>query len=164
MTTSAIRGLILAAAVVLGAILIGQAFSGNPSQAVAPPASPTPSPSVSPSISPSAPASPSRDLVKNVRIQVLNGTQTTGLAAEQAQRLRHAGYKVIAVEQAPVTYTHTTIYYRSGAKANAEAMKQRYYPTALVKPKPSSIHANVALTVILGADLGTSPSPSASST
>ena len=93
-----------------------------------------------------------------MKIQVLNGTDSTGLAAEQASRLKRAGYKVKLVEQSPTPYTRTTIYYKAGAKANAEAMKQRFYPNALVKPKPSSISAPVTLSVFLGADLVASPS------
>src|SRR5437773_5678392 len=124
MATSTIRALILAVAVLVGALLIANAFGGNPSQAIAPKASPatspTPTPSTSTSTSPSEPAS---NLIKDVKIQVLNGTQSTGLAAEQASRLKRAGYKVKIVEQSTTSYSRTTIYFKSGAKANAEAMK-----------------------------------------
>jgi len=50
-----------------------------------------------------------------------------------------------------------------GATAEtADAMKERFYPNAAVKPNPSSISANVTLSVFLGTDLVVS-SPSASS-
>src|SRR5690348_11026146 len=83
--TSTIRGVILVAAVVIGILLIGQAFGSSstgtlhatpPKPSTSPSASPSPSPSVS-----SPPALNHQTAVQGVPIQVLNGSGTNGLGA-----------------------------------------------------------------------------------
>lgn len=171
MATSTLRALILAAAVVVGVVLLSKAFTSSAGQAFGPggAAAVSPSPSTSPSASPSTSPPRKKNLIKGVAIQVLNGTggRVAALAATQATRLKHAGYVVCAAcvgDTAPgVVYQTTTIFYAKGAKAYAEAMKQRFYPHAVIKPKPASITAKVKLTLVLGLDqAATSPSPSAS--
>lgn len=171
MATSTLRALILAVAVVVGVVLLSKAFTTPASQAFGPSATattPSPTPSVSSSPS-STPGHQKKNLVRGVRIQVLNGTngKVAALAATQAARLKKAGYVVCSTcvgDTAPgVVYQQTTIFYAKGAKAYAAEMKRRFYPTAVIKPKPASITANVKLTVVLGLDLAShsaSPSPS----
>jgi hypothetical protein len=154
--TSTIRGVILVAAVVVGILLIGQAFgSSNTGTLVASSPKPSPSPSASPSPSPSV--SPTSGLthataVKDVPIQVLNGSGNDGLGATVAESLHKKGYKIVAVETAGAQSAHTTIYYEQGAKDLAEYMKDHYISFAVVKPAKNLFSAPVKLTVLVGSD------------
>ena len=91
MATSTLRGIILVAAVVIGVLLIGQAFgssAGLKLQAASP--SPSASPSTSPSPSPSHSTKPPlthKTAVVGVPVQVLNGSGANGLGASVADTL-----------------------------------------------------------------------------
>jgi ABC-type antimicrobial peptide transport system permease subunit len=157
--TSTIRGIILVAAIVVGILLIGQAFgsSASPQLHATPP---KPSPTVSPSASPSPSVSPSPTLnhataVKGVPIQVLNGSGNNGLGATVAESLKNKGYKIVAVETAGAETAQTTIYYKQGSKDLAEYMKEHYVPFAQVKPAKNLFSAPVKLTVLVGSDYHT---------
>jgi ABC-type antimicrobial peptide transport system permease subunit len=157
--TSTIRGVILVAAVVVGILLIGQAFGSSASgtlQASSPKPSPSPSspPSPSPSLS-TTPALTHATAVKGVPIQVLNGSGNDGLGATVAESLKNKGYKVVAVETAGAASAKTTIYYEQGAKELGEYMKEHYIPFAVVKPAKNLFSAHVQLTVIVGSDYHT---------
>ncbi len=151
MATSTLRALILAAAIVIGIVVIKNAFPENASQTFTP-TTPThgvaSSPSVTPSSSPSA-SSSSKPRVKGVTVQVLNGTDTTGLAASVTDRLRRAGYSMKAPGGVKNAST-TTIYYQAGFQPEAEFLKEKHFPKAVVAPAPSSFKSN--LTVVLGAN------------
>jgi hypothetical protein len=154
--TSTIRGVILVAAVVIGILLIGQAFGSSPSGTLhpsspKPPSSPSPSPSPSPSVSPTSGLTHDT-AVKGVPIQVLNGSGNDGLGATVAESLHKKGYKIVAVETAGAQAAKTTIYYESGAKDLAEYMKQHYIPFAQVKAAKNLFSAPVKLTVLVGSD------------
>jgi hypothetical protein len=158
--TSTIRGVILVAAVVVGILLIGQAFgSSNTGTLHASPPKPSPSPSASPSSSPSATQSPGlthATAVKGVPIQVLNGSGNDGLGATVAESLKNKGYKIVAVETAGAQTNQTTIYYEQGAKDLAEYMKDHYISFAVVKPAKNLFTAHVKLTVLVGSNYHTS--------
>jgi len=161
--TSTLRGILLAVAVVVGALLIGKGFQTSTSQALTPPSpSPSVSPSPSASVSPSPSESPGlthKEAVKGVKIQVLNGTGTSGLAATVADTLRGKGYTIYGVSNAgKSTYQTTIIYYEQGQKSRAEYMEQHYLSGAQVKPAGSLFSAPVQLSVIVGADMATSSS------
>jgi len=155
--TSTLRGVLLAVAVVIGLLMIGQGFQSSTSQALTPP---SPSPSLSPSPSVAVSPSPSRSpglthlqAVKGVKIQVLNGTTTNGLGAAVADDLQKKGYTVYAVSNAGKTdYQTTIIYFESGQKSRAQYMEQHYLNGAEIKPAGSLFTAPVQLTVIAGAD------------
>jgi hypothetical protein len=71
-----------------------------------------------------------------VRIQVFNGTSTTGLAAEVQDTLDKAGDPVLAGEpgNANENQTETVVYYRDRSdRANAEYIAKRYFDGAAVE-------------------------------
>jgi hypothetical protein len=159
MATSTIRGIILVAAVVIGVVLIGQAF-GSGAGLTLHAASPNPtvghSPLPSPSVSVSTrPPLTKQTAVKGVTVQVLNGTTVNGLAAVVALRLKKQGYSIgdQNVQNAAVqNVTRTVIYYRPGAKAIAGYMQQHYLHGAQLKPAKNLFTAKVRLTVLVGTD------------
>jgi LytR cell envelope-related transcriptional attenuator len=150
--TSTLRAVILAAAIVIGIVVIRNAFPQNASQDITTTTSPsnsvTTSPSVTPTASPSASVSAS-PRVKGVTVQVLNGTDTTGLAGIVTGRLKKAGYTMRApggVNNA----SKTTIYYQEGFQPEAQFLKEKHFPKAVLAPAPSGFKAN--LTVVLGSN------------
>ena len=159
MATSTLRGIILVAAVVIGVLLIGQAF-GSGAGLTLHAAPPTPTPSHSPSPSPSAsvstrPALTKKTAVKNVPIQVLNASGVNGLGAVVGTRLKGEGYNLcdVCVETAATSgLTRTIIYYASGARDLAGFMQQHYLQGAQLKPAKGLFKAHVKLTVMVGAD------------
>jgi hypothetical protein len=156
--TSTIRGVILVAAVVVGVLMIGQAFGSGSSPTLhaatpSPSASPSPSPSPSPSESTKPPLTHAT-AVKGVTVQVLNGSGVDGLGATVAASLKKKGYTVCdtCVETAGAQTSKTTIYYAQGAKDLAEYMKEHSFPSALVKPAKNLFEKPVKLTVLVGSD------------
>lgn len=152
MATSTLRALVIAGAVLVGALVLSKGFGETASNAVpngGPQVARTSSPSVhrTPTTQPPRTTAPP---VSNVTVQVLNGTSTAKLASSQGQRLTTAGYKVDFIGNASNT-DHTTIYYLPNAKAAADNLKAAFYPTAVEQPAPSQ-YRNTMLTVILGAD------------
>ncbi len=151
MATSTLRAVILAAAIVIGIVVIRNAFPENSSQDIttaSPSNTVTTSPSVTPTASPSASATAS-PRVKGVTVQVLNGTDTTGLAGVVTGRLKKAGYTMRApggVNNA----SRTTIYYQAGFEPEAQFLKEKHFPKAVLAPAPSGFKAN--LTVVLGSN------------
>jgi hypothetical protein len=156
MATSTIRGIILVAAVVIGILMIGQAFGSNASPTLhATSPSPSTSPSSSPSPSPSQSTPPALNhatAVKGVPVQVLNGSGVDGLGATVAASLKNKGYKIQGVETAGASTTTTTIYYAQGSKDLAQYMKEHYLPDAAVKAAKNLFSAPVKLTVLVGSD------------
>jgi hypothetical protein len=155
-TTTTIRAIVLAAAVVIGAVVLSKGFASDASQSftpqptqTTPSASGTPSGTPSPSSHPTTPASPP---VKGVTVQVLNGTHTANLASNTKTQLEQAGYTVTGTGNSATAYQTTTIYYASGSKAAADYMKSAFFPGASVKPTTASIGSGSKLTVILGSD------------
>lgn len=156
LATSTLKVGIIAAVVVLGVLVLRNAFPEDTGVGVAPPTtSPTASPT-GPSRSPRPTASPE---VEGVVVQVLNGTTTTGLAAQVSQILRDAGYTLKTPGNAPNTET-TTVYHQAGSEVDAEHMRDRFFPGAPVEPAPPSVPADVEIQVVVGADFSpASPSP-----
>lgn len=160
MATSTIRGIILVAAVVIGVLLIGQAFGSGAGLTLHAAASPSPTASHTPSPSPSSSVSTRPPLtkqtaVKGVTVQVLNGTAVNGLAAVVALRLKKQGYSIpdANVANAAVqNVTRTVIYYAKGARALAAYMEQHYLHGAQLKPAGNLFKAHVKLTVMVGTD------------
>jgi hypothetical protein len=149
--TSTLRAVILAAAIVIGIVVIKNAFPENSSQGItttSPSHSATTSPSVTPTATPSASAS-AKPRVKGVTVQVLNGTDTTGLAGIVTGRLKKAGY-TMKTPGGVNNASKTTIYYQAGFQPEAQFLKEEHFPKAVVAPAPSSFKAN--LTVVLGSN------------
>jgi hypothetical protein len=151
MATSTLRAVILAAAIVIGIVVIKNAFPENASQTITPGSTPTKiatSPSATPSTSPSTSAS-AKPRVKGVTVQVLNGTDTTGLAGIVTGRLKRAGY-TMKTPGGVNNASKTTIYYQAGFHPEAQFLKSKHFPGAVLAPAPSSFKSN--LTVVLGAN------------
>jgi hypothetical protein len=149
--TSTLRAVILAAAIVIGIVVIKNAFPENASQTItttSPTTKATTSPSVTPSSSPSE-SSSAKPRVKGVTVQVLNGTDTTGLAGVVTGRLKNAGY-TMKIPGGVKNASKTTIYYQTGFQPEAQFLKEKHFPGAVVAPAPSSFKPN--LTVVLGAN------------
>jgi hypothetical protein len=151
------RAVLVAVGVVVGLVVMAKAFPIGASRNVvgAPPAaSPTPRPSPSPS-----PTSTRSPLVKGLHVQILNGTTKTGLAASETQQLASAGYSMKPPGDAATT-TKTTVYYASTSRPDAEHLRDTYFPGGRVKAAPTTFPRDVDVTVVLGEDFVTSPTPS----
>ncbi len=163
MTTSTLRGIILAAAVIVGFVGLTKAFpSRSATFRPAPEAKPTPSvePSASPSRSTASSPSPAPSAsarVEGVVVQVLNGSGVDFLAATVSDRLKEAGYSVKPPGNANHTPS-TIVYFQAGFKPEADALEHQFFPNASVKPATQAAASDADITVILGEDAGASPS------
>jgi LytR cell envelope-related transcriptional attenuator len=158
MSTSTLRGVILAAAVVLGVVGLTKAFPQGGSPVAIPTTtvpSTTPGPSASPPVSPSPSTKPR---VHGVRVQVLNGSGVNLLALRETQKLRKVGYHMLTPGNANHTAT-TVIYYQAGFRPEAEAIRSRFFPAAEVRPATRTANSTADITVILGVNASPSPSP-----
>jgi hypothetical protein len=162
------RLLVVVAAVVVGALVLGKGFEGS-SAAVSPTQPPSTSAATSPT--PSAihsstkPAGggggglqPKQD---GVVLAIYNATSTNGLAGAAQTAVKKKGYVVKTVGNFPPAPT-TTIYYRDPqGKADAGLLKQDLIPEATLKklqalPPGNQIPSDVELIVALGADYAAS--------
>src|SRR6266581_2193298 len=133
--TSAIRYLILVAALVVGALVIRGAFPSNADRGLAP-QGPSPHPVTSRSNrQPSGSPSP-KPVIHGVVVQVLNGTSTLFLATSTSTTLHTVGYSVKTPMNAPLT-AKTVVYYRPDSQVNAAYLRQRFFPGALLQAAPA---------------------------
>ena len=158
MTSGVARVAILVAAVVVGAIVIANAFptEGNtgPTAGTSPSSSPTSSPSSHPS---TAPKKLDCSSAQSAQIAVENATSTSGLAAATATRLQAEGYRINPndIGNAPATSETTTVYYRTTAdRTAARCLRKKFFHGAAIQqlPSTSSISQAVQVAVFLGAD------------
>jgi LytR cell envelope-related transcriptional attenuator len=90
---------------------------------------------------------------KGVTVQVLNGVFVPGLAHRVADRIRRAGYDVVAANTALGSYSVSRIYYTDGHKADAEAFQVRFPAFKVILPASQAqarLSREVALHVIIG--------------
>jgi hypothetical protein len=90
---------------------------------------------------------------KGVTVQVLNAVYVPGLAHRVADRIRRAGYDVVAANTAFGSYTVSRIYYTDGHKADAEAFRARFPAFKTILPASQAqarLDRGVALHVIIG--------------
>jgi LytR cell envelope-related transcriptional attenuator len=87
---------------------------------------------------------------KGVTVQVLNGAFVAGLANRVANRVRAAGYEVVAANSALGNYPVSRVYYTSGHRADAEAFRQRFPDFRVVAPAPSNLSRQVDLHAVIG--------------
>ncbi|TMK83900.1 MAG: LytR family transcriptional regulator [Actinobacteria bacterium] len=90
--------------------------------------------------------------LSSITVDVLNGTTRAGLASALANKLKSDGYTIKKVANQATHQTATTIYYKAGAKAAAEAMLAAHPELKRVAPATSSTPATVTLTVVIGDD------------
>ena len=153
MATAALRGLLVVAALALGFFVLSKAFpTGDQAQPVTPVDTPLTSPPVT---SPSPATSPPRNVPQpsdpaDVSVQVLNGTNVSGLAAETAEILEQAGYDISTIDDAPTSYDVTTIHHRPRARVDAQTLAAQFFPTAVLEVAADDV--KVDITVNIGAD------------
>jgi hypothetical protein len=152
---------IVVALVVGGVAVLANGFTDG-ATAANPPGSTSPTPS--PSASPSQP--PKQDVVPNqegVLVQVLNGTNTAGFAADFQALLTDDNYlKAGEPADAPdKPILDTVVYFRQDAnksqnRADAELLSETYLGGAAVQPLPASYKSLVSesadVIVVLGED------------
>ena len=172
MNTGTARIVIIVALVVVGGLLLANAFddsgvaeAGGPSGAVT---SPSPSTTSSPTGTQSTqtpPPTPDPQPPKDVSVAVFNGTDSPGLAGIVMQDLLGHGYKQgqVPADAPNKPVTKTVIYYVSGAdaeqnKSNATALGNKYYPDAKVQEldqaytQDSTVAKAVQVVVVIGAN------------
>jgi LytR cell envelope-related transcriptional attenuator len=86
---------------------------------------------------------------RGVTVQVLNGAYVAGLAHRVADRVRRAGYEVVAARTALVT-PESRVYYTAGHRADAEAFRERFPAFREVAPAPSNLSRKVDLHAVIG--------------
>jgi LytR cell envelope-related transcriptional attenuator len=87
---------------------------------------------------------------KGVTVQVLNGVFVAGLADRVADRVRAAGYDVVAANTALGNYPVSRIYYTRGHRADAEAFRERFPDFRMIEPAPSNLSRQVDLHAVIG--------------
>jgi hypothetical protein len=152
LATAALRAALVAAAVILGVFVLSRAF---PTAGQAPSVTESPTTPVEETESPAAPteespAAPEPRNPSRVTLQVLNGTDVTGLAAETAELLEQEGYNIITITDADRAYETTTLFYHPDAEVDAQSLQQNFFPEAVLER--SAPDAEVDVTVILGDD------------
>jgi LytR cell envelope-related transcriptional attenuator len=90
---------------------------------------------------------------RGVTVQVLNGAFVPGLAHRVAERIRAAGYDVVAVNTAFGNYLVSRIYYTDGHRADAEAFRARFPAFKTILPA-SQAQAGLSRKVALHAVIG----------
>lgn len=150
--TSTLRAAIIVAAIVLGGVVLANAFPGTVAETPRTGVTTTPGPSPTPTGT--RPASPA-PAVEGAILQVLNGTSIDGLATETAGCLRDAG-AVIPDEnlgEPPEDYAITTLLFVPGQRPLAEVLEGRFFPEArVVGRQVDPDFPDVQVTVILGDD------------
>jgi len=154
----AVRLVILAAAVVIGAVVISKGFptlgQTIPVPSHAPSTSPTgATPSSSQSTTPAPQLSPRQ---QGVKLAVYNATSVGGLASVTADKLQKNGGYVITTIGNFASSQITLIYYRDAqGKVDAELLKRKYVKEGHIKKLPPNtlpVPKTVELTVVLGSD------------
>ena len=159
MGTAALRGILVALAVALGLLVLARAFpDSNPATGTASVAAePASSPAAGQPAegqSPAAPAATGPVKVNGVVIQILNGTEESGLAAKTEKELAPFGYKVVEISNVTSkgTYKKTTLFYRPDSLAAAERLRTDFFPDAKLEPATNNLRKNVQVTVVVGLD------------
>ncbi len=158
MGRGAVRIAILAAAVVIGAIVISKGSftlgQNVPVPSEAPSQSPSgPTPSTSQSTTPAPGPSPRQ---QGVKIAVYNATSVGGLASVTAVSLQKNGGYVVPKVGNFASSQITLIYYRDAqGKADAELLKRKFLKEGHIKKLPPNtlpVPKTVELAIVLGSD------------
>jgi hypothetical protein len=157
-TTAALRGLLVVAAVVLGVFVLSRAFApggepppvGAPGPTVAP--SPIPEEEPPPEEAPPEEAPEREARQEGVVIDVLNGTNETGLAQGTADELDALGYEIRQVGNAARNYDETTIFFRRGSRPEAEHLANLTFEGAVLDRMQDDADSEAELIVVLGLD------------
>ncbi len=153
LATAALRFVLVIAALALGVFVLSKAFpSGDqaapitPTQPISPATETTPPPEVT-----TEPEAPVTHEPGEIALQVLNGTNVGGLAADAAEILETDGYDVRTVDDAQSKpYEVTEIFFKRAFEADAAVLRDQYFPGAELQD--TAPDAQVSITVILGED------------
>lgn len=154
LATAALRFVLVIAALALGIFVLSKAFPSGDEAAPITPAQPTeptvtettPSPEVT-----TEPEAPATHEPSEIALQVLNGTEVGGLAADAAEVLEADGYDVRTVDDAQSKpYEVTEIFFKRAFEADAGALRDQYFPGAELQD--TAPDAQVSITIILGED------------
>jgi LytR cell envelope-related transcriptional attenuator len=159
LATAALRGALVVAAVVLGVFVLSRAF---PSTGEVTPSAPTETPTgqatpggeetggggmASPPAEQQTEEAPPPE---EVTLQVLNGTDVDGLAAETADLLEAEGYRIDNIDDANQSYDVTTLFFHPRSEAAAVALQADFFPDAQLEEGARDLAVDVS--VILGSD------------
>lgn len=160
--TSTLRALIVIALVVGGIVLINRAFpasegalggDGGVATTTTPPT--TPPGTTSPGAGTGQQATPQ---LAGLNVAVRNGAGVTGLAADTAALLeKRFDVNAIQIDDAPLTVSVTTIYYRRAANQDeAELLARRFFKDVEAEVAPleagSGVLKDVQIAIYLGTD------------
>jgi hypothetical protein len=97
------------------------------------------------------PEAPATNEPGEIALQVLNGTDVSGLAADAAEILEADGYDVRTVDDAQnKPYEVTEIFFKRRFEADAQVLRDQYFPDATLQD--AAPDAQVSITVIIGED------------
>lgn len=96
-----------------------------------------------------------------VRVSVLNGTDSDGLARKEAVKLEADGFRDVAIGEAS-PHVSTVVYYKEGNEEKARLVAARYGADSRIMP--SSIRVDTEIAVVLGRDYPPKASPGPTST
>lgn len=153
LATAALRFVLVIAALALGVFVLSKAFpSGDeaapitPTQPASPAAETTPPPEVT-----TEPEAPATHEPGEIALQVLNGTDIGGLAADAAEILETDGYDVQTVDDAQSKpYEITEIFFKRAFEADATILRDQYFAGAELQD--TAPDAQISITIILGED------------
>ncbi|MEX1046017.1 MAG: LytR C-terminal domain-containing protein [Actinomycetota bacterium] len=178
MATSSLKFVVGAAAVVVGIVVLAQAFESPGVPAAQPTATASPSPEPAkdgpkkdqkpakqdggpagqpdqPAGQQDQPAGQDGAQVQGVEVGVFNGTDETGLADRVAKQLERRGYVAGQVGNsddvgASASLTETTLYYRAGPdKVEAEELADSFFEGAAVRKLTKDIDVDKAVQVAI---------------
>jgi hypothetical protein len=90
-------------------------------------------------------------ITEGMTVQVLNGTNVSGVDQTMADRLEGLGYQVINVAPATINYEETTVLWSYSESEEAAARLAERFGWQ-VKPKPDNLSTQVAIHVVVGVD------------
>jgi len=154
LATAALRFVLVIAALALGVFVLSKAFpSGDEAAPITPtqPASPADAETTPPPEVTTEPEAPATHDPSEIALQVLNGTDIGGLAADAAEILEADGYDVQTVDDAQSKpYEVTEIFYKRAFEADATILRDQYFRGAELQD--TAPDAQVSITIILGED------------
>jgi hypothetical protein len=160
LATATLRGVLVVAAVILGVFVLSRAFPTGQTSTV--PEGPTTAPETQEPQTPAETGTPTAPATEAEQcpdpgdvppIQVLNGTEVTGLAADAAERLVQIGYKVpdAAISNASSADYETTVVLAKGPQElAADCLAREEFRGA--ERDAATPDAEYGISVILGRD------------
>jgi hypothetical protein len=172
MNMSGLKAVVLAAAVIVGGLVLMNGFSGSGASAPTAQVTPTPTPTSAPTKPPKSPKpvrvkpSPSPSpAVAGVRLGVYNATSTANLAQTAQASFQSQGYTIKQIGDATNTSKTSAVYYlKTKDQPSAQFLADKNFKgvTAAVLPTPFNIKdtngvegppaKGVQIVVILGED------------